>query len=223
MCGLNNSNTKFVYIYYVSLKIFKQEFIFNNLNLKIMKKLLFTFLAFVIFVLPSLTQVSHDYNANDLTPAVTNKIAKDQVPPAVVKAVSTEFNKDNPVTWSKFPYALKEYGWVYDVGAENLKLDRYEVTMKTAKGNDLWAVYTNTGELVETREMSTNIPVPPAVMEKFLKSQYKDWNIVGDKEIIRFYHDHNLNKNNVEQHFRITVEKNGVKRSISFNWQGETK
>jgi len=185
-----------------------------------MKKLLFSFLALMAFVLPFQAQVSHDYNAGDLEPVVTAKIAKDQVPAAILNAVNVQFEKNNSLTWSKFPYALKEYGWVYDVGAENLNLDRYEVTMKTGKGNDMWAVYTIKGELVETREMSTNISIPPSVMENFLKSQYKDWNIIGNKEIIRFYHDHNLNKSNVEQHFRITVEKNGVKRSISFNLQG---
>jgi len=105
----------------------------------------------------------------------------------------------------KVPYALKEYGWVYDVGASNIKLDRYEVTIKNKEGNDLWAVYTAKGELVESREASVNVPVPANIMQELLKSQYKDWKIVGDKEIIRFYHDHN--NSSVEQHFRLTVEK----------------
>ncbi|HEY5124357.1 MAG TPA: hypothetical protein VIK14_11540 [Ignavibacteria bacterium] len=184
-----------------------------------MKKLLSFCIALMTFVLPSLAQ-SHDFSVYDREPAVLAKITKDQVPAVILNAVSIQFDKNNPLTWSKFPYALKEYGWVYDVGAENLNLDRYEVTMKTSKGDDLWAVYTNKGELVETREMSANITIPSSVMDEFLKCQYKDWKIIGNKEIIRFYHDHDLNKNNVEQHFRITVEKNGVKRSISFNWQG---
>ena len=51
------------------------------------------------------------------------------------------------------------------------------------------------------------------------KSQYKDWKVVGDKEIIKFYRDHN--NSNVEEHFRLTVEKEKVKRSISFNFQGK--
>ncbi len=182
-----------------------------------MKKLLSMCVALCLIVFPSLAQ-SHDYNANDLEPAVTVKITKDQVPAAVVNAVSVQFAKDSPISWSKFPYALKEYGWVYDIGAENLKLDHYEVTMKTDKGTELWAAYTNKGELIETREMSTNTAIPASVMDEFSKCKYKDWKIVGNKEIIRFYHDHN--NNTVEQHFRITVEKDGVKRSISFNWQG---
>jgi hypothetical protein len=182
-----------------------------------MKKILSICIALLGLVLPSFGQ-SHDYNANDVEPAVTAKILKDQVPAAVLNAVNVQFNKDNPLTWSKFPYALKEYGWVYDVGEGNLNLDRYEVTMKTSTGNDLWAVYTNKGELIETREMSTNIKIPASVMAEFLQCKYKDWAITGNKEIIRFYHDHN--NSSVEQHIRLTVEKDGVKRGISFNWQG---
>lgn len=185
-----------------------------------MKKLLITCLSLAAFVMPSLAQVDHDYNVEDREPAITNHIAKDQVPLEVQKAVNVQFDQNKPETWSKFPYALKEYGWVYDVAAANLQLDRYEVNMKTPKGDDFWAVYTNKGELVETREISKDAAIPKTIMDQFLKSQYKDWNIVGNKEIIRFYHDHSMNKSNVEQHFRINVEKNGVKRAISFNWQG---
>jgi len=185
-----------------------------------MKKVFLTGFTLIAFMFPALAQVDHDYNVADREPAISNTIPKSQVPAAIVAAVNAQFDQDNPQTWSKFPFALKEYGWVYDVAAENLQLDRYEVVMKTPKGDDLWAVYTNKGELVETREISKNTTIPPAVMTKFMNSQYKDWKIVGNKEIIRFYHDHVLNKSNVEQHFRITVEKDGSKKSISFNWQG---
>jgi len=183
-----------------------------------MKKLLFSVLAFLGFLFPLLAQVDHDYNVNDREPLINTTITKDQVPAAVVEAVQTKFDMSNSATWSKFPYALKEYGWVYDVGASNVKLDRYEVRMKTKKGDDLWAVYTAKGELVETRETVNNITPPANIQEALSKSQYKDWKIVGDKEIIRFYHDHN--NSSVEQHFRLTVEKDNVKRSISFNFQG---
>ena len=104
------------------------------------------------------------------------------------------------------------------MGAANLKLDRYEVTMKNEKGNDLWAVYAANGELIESREMSVNVPVPTYIMEELSKSKYKDWKIVGNKEIIKYYHDHN--NSSVEQHLRLTVEKDNVKRSLSFNFQG---
>lgn len=182
-----------------------------------MKKLLVSVLVFAGLVFPLLAQVDHDYNANDRIPVVNATITKDQVPPAVIKAVNNQFDKSNPLTWSKFPFALKEYGWVYDVGASDVKLDRYEVTMKTKENNDLWAVYSADGDLIETREMSTNVIMPPSVKEALAKSQYKDWTVVGNKEIIRYYHEHN--NSSVEQHFRVTVEKDKVKRSISFNFQ----
>jgi len=183
-----------------------------------MKKFLFSVLALLGLIFPLMAQVDHDFNNNDRDPLINSTITKDQVPAAILKAAQTKFDLNNSATWSKFPYALKEYGWVYDVGASNIKLDRYEVTIKNKEGNDLWAVYTAKGELVESREASVNVPVPANVMQELSKSQYKDWKIVGDKEIIRFYHDHN--NSSVEQHFRLTVEKDNVKRSISFNYQG---
>jgi hypothetical protein len=169
------------------------------------------------FVMPMIAQVDHDFNPNDKVPVTSQTLTKEQIPAAVMKAVNTQFDKNNPQTWSKFPFALKEYGWVYDVGASSLQLNRFEVTMKTTTGSDLWAVYDVDGNLIETREMSKNINIPRAIQEKLANSQYKDWTVVGSKEIIKYYHDHNAK--NVEQHLRLTVEKDNVKRSISFNDQ----
>jgi hypothetical protein len=187
-----------------------------------MKKLLISSLALIAFVIPSLAQVDHDFNLNDVTPSLTRGSLKvEQVPPAIVKAVKAQFDISKPMTWSKFPYAIKEYGFVYDKGASDVHPDRYVVNMETKPGNVLSAVYSATGDLIETQEVSKNIPVPQSVKDALLKSKYKDWAIVGDNEIIRFYHDHD--KNNVEQHFRLTVEKDKVKRSISFNFQASAK
>jgi hypothetical protein len=183
-----------------------------------MKKILVSVLALVGFIFPLLAQIDHDYNPNDRVPVVNTTITKEQIPAAVLKAVSTQFDKSNPVTWSKFPFALKEYGWVYDVGASDLKLNHYEVTMKTPTGSDLWAVYDGSGNLIETREVSKNVPLPRNVQEQLANSQYKDWKVVGDKEVIRYFHDHDMAT--AEQHLRVTVEKDKVRKSLSFNFQG---
>jgi hypothetical protein len=182
-----------------------------------MKKVLVSLVVLFGFIAPMIAQVDHDFNLNDRVPIVNAKLTKDQVPAVVMKAFNTEFNISDPQTWSRFPFALKEYGWVYDVAASDIPLDRYEVTVKTKSGNDLWAVYDAAGDLIETREASTNVAIPPTVMAAFQKSQYKDWNIVGDKEIIRYFRDRDAKR--VDQHFRITVEKDKVRRSISFNYQ----
>jgi hypothetical protein len=184
-----------------------------------MKKFLVSFLVFSGLIFPLLAQVDHDYNDNDRVPIVNATITKEQVPPAVIKAAQVQFDLSNSATWSKFPYALKEYGWVYDVGASDIQLDRYEVTMKNKEGHELFAVYDAKGGLVESRELANNVAMPANVQTELAKSQYKDWKVVGDKEFIKFYHDHDIKK--VEQHIRLTVEKDGVKRSISFNFQGK--
>jgi hypothetical protein len=184
-----------------------------------MKKLLVLILVLSGFLFPLLAQVDHDYNVNDRVPIVNVTITKEQVPAAVLKAATTQFDMSNPATWSKFPYALKEYGWVYDVGASDLKLDRYEVQLKNKEGHDLWAVYSADGNLIESREAANNVAMPLNVQQALANSQYKDWKVVGDKEIIKYYYDHNTS--NVEQHIRLTVEKDNVKKSISFNFQGK--
>jgi hypothetical protein len=184
-----------------------------------MKKVIITLLALVVFVLPSLAQVSHDFDPNEKEPVVKAILTKDQVPEQVLKAAATQFDKNNPSTWSRFPYALKEYGWVYDVNSSDNNLDHFLVTMKTKEGNDFEAVYNADGALLETREKALNVAVPKEVRAELDKSQYKDWTIVGTKEIVNFYRDRN--NANVERHFRITVEKGKVKKSISFDWNGE--
>lgn len=186
-----------------------------------MKKILVSILVFSGFIMPLLAQVDHDFNDNDRIPIVNAKITKEQVPEVVLKAAQTQFNIDNSSTWSKFPFALKEYGWVYDVGSSNIQLDHYEVSLKNKEGHYLWAVYSAKGDLIESKEEAKDVPMPSNVQIALAKSQYKDWKVVGNKEIIRYYHDHDMR--NVEQHIRITVEKDNVKRAISFNFQGNDK
>jgi hypothetical protein len=181
-----------------------------------MIKLSVLIIASTGYFFPLLGQIDHDYNTNDRVPIVNTYITKEQVPAAVLKSLDIQFDKDKPQTWSKFPFALKEYGWVYDVGSSDLALNRFEVTLKTKEGDDLWAVYSASGDLIETKEVSKNTVVPAYVMDALARSEYKDWQIVGDKEIIKYYHDHDITK--AEQHLRLTLEKDNVKRSVSFNY-----
>lgn len=171
---------------------------------------------FMIVLFQMFAQVDHDYNPNDKEPIAVYNLSDDQVPITVAKEIDKDFNRKKAEGWSKFPYTLKEYGWVYDsIGTYNVNPDRYVAKIIINNGHDLYAVYDAKGFLIATREISENMPMPPSVQERLANSTYSDWNLVGNKEIIRFYYD----RKNVEQHFRITVEKDGVKRSISFNFQ----
>ena len=182
-------------------------------------KTLLAFFVLIVLTIPAISQIDHDYNPNDRVPSSNDTIAKSEIPQAVLNAVTRDFDKTDPMSWSKFPYALKEYGWVYDVGASDIPLNRFEVELKTRDGGELWAIYSAKGELIETKEVLINTVVPRYIQEALANSKYKDWQIVGTKEIIKYYHDHDLSK--VEQHFRLTVEKNNVRRSISFNYKSD--
>lgn len=184
-----------------------------------MKKIVITLFVTMGFVLPALAQEAGSFDPDGREPVVSAKISKDQVPAPVQKAVNTRFDKENPQTWSKFPYALKEYGWVYDVNSSSNELEGYTVKMKTTDGDDFQALYNADGRLIESKEMSVNVPVPHDILAELQNSSYKDWNIVGDKQVVKYYRDRN--NSNVESHLRITVEKANVKKNISFNWNGE--
>jgi len=173
----------------------------------------------MVFMLPMLAQVDHDYNPNDVDISEMGRytISQDKVPPSVLKAMTEDFKLDSPATWSKFPYALHEYGWVYDKAASDVKPDNYEITFDFKDGKKLYAVYSAKGDLIATREISKDIVIPPYVLESLSKSKYSDWTIVGNTEVIRYNHD----KNAVEQHIRLTLEKDNETRSISFNYQGK--
>lgn len=182
-----------------------------------MRRIFFASIAYYLYMLTAMAQVDHDYNPKDVVPQASFTLQKDQVPQSVIKAASTDFSLKDPDTWSKFPYAIKEYGWVYDKDAVDVKPDRYEVQIKNSKGHDMSAVYSADGNLIATREEINDGTIPASVMASLANSKYKDWKVVGSREVIRYYHD----KQSVEQHFRITVEKDNTKRSISFNYQAD--
>jgi hypothetical protein len=89
-----------------------------------MKKLLVSVLALFGLLFPLLAQVDHDYNVNDRVPLVNATITKEQVPAEVLKAATRQFDLDNPASWSKFPYALKEYGKASKLLNEAIEMDK---------------------------------------------------------------------------------------------------
>ncbi len=179
-----------------------------------MKKFLISILALSGFLFPLLAQVDHDTRETDIIPVESLTLKKEQIPQAIVKAVTVDFATGQPVTWGKFPFNLENYGWVVNKDMAGEKPDHYEVLIKAKDGSDVYAVYKADGTILESRSVYKNIPVPAEVSAKLAKSQYKDWSVVGDKEMIKYYKD----KKNVEEHFRLTLQKGNVKRSVSFNY-----
>jgi hypothetical protein len=180
-----------------------------------MKKLIVSLLAFTGFLFPLLAQVDHDQNDDEGIPQESLILKKDQIPAAIVKAVNSDFIKGEAFRWGKFPFVLEKYGWVIAKGMENQKPDYYEVNIKSQDGSDIYAVYSADGTIIQSKTIRKNAALPLNVTQALAKSQYKDWTVVGDKELIKYYNS----KNDVEEHFRITLEKNNVKKTVSFNYK----
>jgi hypothetical protein len=184
-----------------------------------MKKLFVSVLALSGFLFPLLAQVDHDREVSEVVPVESLTLKKEQIPQAIVKAVGVDFSTGKPVTWGKFPFNLQNYGWVVNKDMAGEKPDHYEVLIKAKDGSDIYAVYTADGTILQSKSVYKNIPVPAEVSTKLANSQYKDWTVVGDKELIRYF----KNKMNVEEHFRLTIQKGKEKRTVSFNYKEPRK
>jgi hypothetical protein len=180
-----------------------------------MKKLLVSMFAILGLGFPMLAQVDHDFKLDEKIPVASLDLKKNQIPPEIIKSVTSDFENGQPLTFGKFPFVLEKYAWIIKNDDADLKPDQYQVFIKAKDGSDIYAIYTPEGKIIQSRAIYKNIEVPLPVRESLAKSQYKDWTIIGDKEILSYF----IDKNNVEKHFRITVEKNNAKHSISFNYK----
>lgn len=180
-----------------------------------MKKLILSLVCLTGSIFPLLSQVDHDQRENEEVPIESLILKKDQIPAPIVSAVARDFKEGQAFKYGKFPYVLEKYGWVVSKEGANQKPDRYEVYIKAKDGSDVYAIYNPDGTILQSKIIRKNATLPPTVLQALAKSQYNGWNIVGDKEVIKYFNS----PNNVEEHFRITVEKNNVKKTISFNFK----
>jgi hypothetical protein len=181
-----------------------------------MKKLILTSTTLVAFMLPMVAQGDTFSSLDERVAVVTALIPTDGVSSSIIQAVNTKFDKNNPLTWSSFPHQLKEYGWVYDIGSSSVPLTNFEVTMKTTAGDVMSAIYGVDGNLLETREISKNIPLPRYVMEALTTSEFKDWTVVGNREVTRFYQDPGSPR--ADQIIKLTLEKESSKKKLTFKY-----
>jgi len=172
-----------------------------------MKKLILL-LGFVVLAFPVLAQMSDD------TPQDFLILKKGNIPTQVQIAAEKLFQGDTQVAWGTFPYELKNYGWVVNKDY-NEPIDHYEVKFKASNGSDIYAVFESTGELISTKIINKNAPVPPPIMKAISDGKYKDWQIVGDILLIK-----NTQKKVVE-HYAVTLKKGDMTKHLYFTVKGE--
>ncbi|MCX6332867.1 MAG: hypothetical protein NT092_01005 [Bacteroidia bacterium] len=175
-----------------------------------MKKSLFLILGFLALTFPILAQelVPEEMPNEILT------LKKGNIPAPVIKAAEQLFEGNSQIAWGVFPYELKNYGWV--VNSEyNEPIDHYEIQFKGKDGSDIFAVFESTGELISSRIIHKNAPVPPAIMKSIENSEYKDWEIASDLILIK-----NTQKKVVE-HYAVKLTKVNMKKTLYFTTKGD--
>jgi hypothetical protein len=184
-----------------------------------MKKMLLSLIALLACV-PIITSQEYGVISSEKVTLFTAEIPTDEIPLSVKKAVSVRFNKDDPRTWSRFPFTFREYGCVYEAGADGEMPMQYEVRMKTTKGDYMWGTYAADGDLIQTREKSRNIAIPHYILEALAKSDYRDWKIVGNKEIINVY----KSSGNLlaKQNMKLNLGKDSERKKIAFSYEAST-
>jgi hypothetical protein len=174
-----------------------------------MKKLMFSLMFFLVAYFPIFAQgVSEEVPVESLT------LKKGNLPPAVIKAADELFKGSTQIKWGVFPYELKDYGWVVNKDY-NDPIDHYEINLKTTKGADIYAVFESTGELIRYRMIDKNTALPQSIQNAIAKTEYKDWKITGDTEIIT------SNQKKVAEHYTVRLEKGNQKKTLYYTLKGE--
>ncbi len=89
--------------------------------------------------------------------------------------------------------------------------------MRTSNNGYLTGLYNVDGELIQTRERSKNIAIPQYILAAFAECEYKDWKIVGNKEVVNFFQG----KNNsvARQSFTLNIEKDKERKKLAYNYE----
>jgi hypothetical protein len=175
-----------------------------------MKKLAFVLLGILSFMIPSFAQ---GLDLVEEVPVAREELKKADIPNAVVTTVARDFKDYVPAKFSAFPFDFQKYGWVVNTKVPG-NPDQYEVNLVTSDGSYMDAVYSSTGDLIRYRKIIKNEALPFTVTQSIAKSDYKDWTIVGDKELI------SSNMKDVVDHYIVRLKKGNQTRHVYIDQKG---
>jgi hypothetical protein len=175
-----------------------------------MKKLVLSILSMLVIIFPLIAQ----QQVTEEIPVESLILKKANIPPAVSKSADSIFIGNTQVRWGVFPYELKDYGWVVNKDY-NEPINHYMINLKAKDGSDIYAVFESTGQLIRYRMVNKNAIIPESIKNALAKSDYKDWKITGDTEIVK------NNQKKVVEHYIVKLEKDNKKKALYYNLKGE--
>jgi hypothetical protein len=174
-----------------------------------MKKSVFLSVLFLVTIFPLVAQEEE----SEETPVEYLTLKRGNIPPAVIKAAEELFKGDTQISYGVFPYQLKDYGWVKDENY-NEPIDHYEIHLHTSNGAEVYAVFESTGELIRYRQSLKNASLPVAINNAIAKTEYKDWKLIEDTELIK------SSQKKVTDHYSLKLVKGNNKKTLYFNADG---
>ena len=176
-----------------------------------MKKFLFFALILFAFAYPSQAQerdLTEDVPLEQLT------LKKGNIPPAVVKAAEELFKGKTQLKYGVFPYELKKYGWE-PASDYNEPIDHYEVYLRGADGNDVYAVFESNGDLIRYREIDKKVALPLPILKAIANSPYKGWKVNEGTEIVKSV------QNKVVDHYIVRLQNGRQRKVLYYTEKGE--
>jgi hypothetical protein len=138
------------------------------------------------------------------------KLKQTDVPKEVIETFTAIYPKEQIIDWYAYPY-------YWDIEMDDSPLDTityveylypefYEVEF-IKEGKTHKSIFSRPGKLLHTRKLIKDEEIPQQIVNSLKKGDYKDWNMVGEKERIE--------KESSEPLYKLKVEK-GRERQVLF-------
>ena len=178
-----------------------------------MKKLPFTLLLLVLAF--SIATAQDPIETESVT---IQKVKRGEVPAVVLTAFEQDFPGGKAIEYSLMPLKTYKSQWVVTPAANNddfngMKPDYYDIY---CKGSNFvtHAIYNANGKLLKFSEKVTDAALPTSITQSISAGAYKDWVIVGDKEIVN-------TASKKPDYYRVKLEKGHHHKYLYFDTDGK--
>jgi hypothetical protein len=179
-----------------------------------MKRLFLSLLAIAGTLFPLLAQTEGDPAETESLPVESLTLRKQQIPQLISNEIRSDILAGKPVIKDKLPTVKDNYPWINTTESNRKSPAFYEAFIKGYGGTNIFVKYNPDGTVTESEVMRKNAALPHNVAEDLAKSQYSGWNVISDREVLKYV----SSEGDIREHFRITVEKNNTKKNVTFDY-----